>query len=310
MKALHHRNYPPILLGAGTVLAVLLATARAPAADWALDGLTGVAALAGALVVGTSLVVGGQSSAAQRLWQFALVLLLIAGLAEFGGPWGERFQTRLGIDNFNDCLVLAAAFVTLWFAARLDRVPAWARRLLWAGFSLHLLATLLDLSDDGGEARLFDPAVIQSATDLFQFLSLQLYVFGAVLSVAALRQQRFDLACSARILGTADLPPESPGLPHPRMPLGLRARMDFRRYIARGTLRSSSGSQLYVEGVRPAMFLVRTGWCLWKFGHHIAATGRPLLLQAQDMLRLGWGEGVDPILYPTLELYRPVAAMW
>ena len=94
------------------------------------------------------------------------------------------------------------------------------------------------------------------------------------------------------------------------MPLGQHARRDFRRYIAQGSLRQFAGSRLYADCVRPVMFLIRAGWCLWKFGRAIAAGGRPLRLQAMDMLRLGWRDGIDPILYPTLELYRPERRRW
>ncbi|MGH6891898.1 MAG: sugar-transfer associated ATP-grasp domain-containing protein, partial [Dongiaceae bacterium] len=94
------------------------------------------------------------------------------------------------------------------------------------------------------------------------------------------------------------------------IPLGLRARLEFGRYIARGTLRNRHASRLYVVGARPFMFLIRTLWCLHKFGRGIAAAGRALHLQAVDMLRLGWSEGIDPILYPTLELYRPERRRW
>ncbi|HEY3147914.1 MAG TPA: sugar-transfer associated ATP-grasp domain-containing protein [Dongiaceae bacterium] len=94
------------------------------------------------------------------------------------------------------------------------------------------------------------------------------------------------------------------------MPLGLRARRDFRRYIARGSFRQFAQSQVYAAVVRPIMFAIRTGWCLWKFGRGIAAAGRPLSLQARDMLRLGWGDGIDPIVYPQLELYRPERRQW
>lgn len=94
------------------------------------------------------------------------------------------------------------------------------------------------------------------------------------------------------------------------LPLGRRARLDFRRYVASGSLPRITGSRFYVDGVRPVMFLIRAAWCLWRFGRAIAASGRPLAAQAIDMLRLGWRDGVDPILYPTLELYRPERRAW
>jgi hypothetical protein len=94
------------------------------------------------------------------------------------------------------------------------------------------------------------------------------------------------------------------------LPLGTRARSDFHRYIARGSLRGRFTPRAYVAVVRPAMFLVRAAWCLAKFGRAIAASGRPLPAQAADLLRLGWRQGIDPILYPILELYRPERADW
>src|SRR5262245_6227911 len=107
--------------------------------------------------------------------------------------------------------------------------------------------------------------------------------------------------------GSATLPERATVDP---VPLGLRARRDFRHYIARGAFRDVTCSEPYVQVVRPVLFAVRTGWCLWKFGRGISAAGRPLPLQALDMLRLGWREGIDPILYPMLELYRPERRHW
>lgn len=58
------------------------------------------------------------------------------------------------------------------------------------------------------------------------------------------------------------------------------------------------------------MFLVRAAWCLRRFGRDFAAGGLPLSTQAADMLRLGWRDGIDPILYPSLELYREDRKAW
>ncbi|HEV8391323.1 MAG TPA: sugar-transfer associated ATP-grasp domain-containing protein, partial [Dongiaceae bacterium] len=120
-----------------------------------------------------------------------------------------------------------------------------------------------------------------------------------------------DHAPAARAVGDSASPALVPlDTPLDPGPLGLRARGDFQRYIAHGSLRGIFGSRLYVDGARPVMFLIRAGWCLWKFGPAIAAAGRPLPRQAIDMLRLGWRAGIDPILYPTLELYRPERRHW
>jgi hypothetical protein len=114
---------------------------------------------------------------------------------------------------------------------------------------------------------------------------------------------------AARIENSSSAQVAGDGLPD-AVPLGLRARADFRRYVARGSLGGFTRSRLYAAGVRPLMFLVRAGWCLAAFGPAIAAAGRPMRLQALDMLRLGWREGIDPILYPMLELYRPERRNW
>lgn len=113
-----------------------------------------------------------------------------------------------------------------------------------------------------------------------------------------------ERAENARAIASADAAPD-----RDLIAVGQRARKDFRRYIERGHVRHMP-SRLYVEAARPVMFLVRTLWCLAKFGRAIAAAGRSRWQQAADMLRLGWREGIDPILYPTLELYRPERREW
>ncbi|MEZ5830820.1 MAG: sugar-transfer associated ATP-grasp domain-containing protein [Dongiaceae bacterium] len=312
MKALQDNSGAYWLLAAGTGLAVALAALRAPIADWTLDGLSGAVALVGAAIAGTRLILGTPNQTIRRFWQLALVLLLIVGAGEFGGSWLEHLETRLGIDDLNDCLILLAAFVTLWFTTKLDHAPTAARWLLWTGFALHFLGTVFDVGDDSSKAKPFDPLTIESVTDLLQFLSLQFYLFGAVIFISALRSKRSEAtqlgAQSVAAAGALRLVP--PGVFYRPEPLGRCIRQDFSRYIARGSLRGMFRSRLYVEGARPIMFLIRTAWCLRRFGRAIAAAGRPLPLQAIDMLRLGWRDGIDPILYPTLELYRPERRGW
>ncbi len=292
-------------LGATTTLAVLLAALHSPAADWAVDSLAGVAALIGVALAGARLALGAPSAATRRLWQFTLLLLVIASLAAFSGPWTERIETRLGIDNLNDCLFLLATFAAIWFVTRLEQFPAWARRFAWTGFALQAFSTLIDLGDSSSVATRLGPDVIEASRDLSAFLSLQLYAAGAAMFV--LRAVRLERGVDGWAAAT---PGDAASGDRPGGPLGRRARADLRRYVLRGTLRRPFNTRFYVEAVRPVMFLVRTLWCLWRFGRAIAAAGRPLALQAIDMLRLGWGEGIDPILYPTLELYRPERRHW
>ena len=297
------------VFGATTMLAVVLAALHSPAADWAVDSLAGLVALIGVALAGARLALGAPSPATRRLWQFTLLLLGLASITAFGGPWTERIETRLGIDNLNDCLFLLATLAAIWLVTRLEHFPAAVRRLVWAGFALQAFSTLVDLGDSGSLAARLGPDLVDAVRDLSAFQSLQLYVAGAAIFVLrAIRLERGLDSWAAVDLGDAaidDRPIDRPG-----GPLGRRARLDLRRYVLRGTLRRPFNTRFYVEVVRPVMFLIRTLWCLWRFGRAIAEAGRPLALQAIDMLRLGWGEGIDPILYPTLELYRPERRHW
>lgn len=144
--------------------------------------------------------------------------------------------------------------MALLFTTSLDNAPRTARFLLWIGFTLHLAAMALDLNDNSRKAQSFDPRLIESLTDLLQFLALQFYLFGAIILVAAIRSK-----LSAH--GQTRMQPHpavttvrlSPTRQHELQwvaeasPLGLRLRLAFCRYIARGTLRGNSVSRLYVE---------------------------------------------------------------
>ena len=79
MNPLRDTSGTRLMLAAGTGLGVLLAALQAPIANWALNGLSGAVALAGAAIVGTRLVLGPPIDPTRRFWQLALGLLLIVG---------------------------------------------------------------------------------------------------------------------------------------------------------------------------------------------------------------------------------------
>lgn len=118
-----------------------------------------------------------------------------------------------------------------------------------------------------------------------------------------------DISCLPTALVEVSCGGEVRRLPRP-IRVGKAARRQFRRYVTFGSLKNVSASRFYVDAVRPVMLPIRMAWCLGKFGSEIARAGRPLLAQAQDMMRLAWREGIDPILYPMLELYRPERRGW
>src|SRR5258705_3223709 len=149
MKLAHKKSYAPLFLFLGALPAIL-AVSRTPAALWVLDSLTAVFALAAALVAGARLALGSPDRNICRLWQLAFALLVLVAIGEFGGPWVERMEREASIGDVGDALVLIATLVILWLAIRLDRIPVWSRRVLWAGFLLHIFAVSLVLSADAG----------------------------------------------------------------------------------------------------------------------------------------------------------------
>src|SRR5512147_2029044 len=121
---------PQLLIG-GTVLAVILAAMPVPAASWVLDVLTGILALAGVWLAGMRLAFELPRPIDQHAWRIALVLLLVVGIREFGGPWLERVEDRLRIADVTDGLVLLTVFVTLCLISRFVDMPRRARYLFW-----------------------------------------------------------------------------------------------------------------------------------------------------------------------------------
>jgi putative polysaccharide biosynthesis protein len=198
MKFARKNAQAPLFLAIGAVPAIALAVVQSPISLWVLDSLTGLLALAAASVAGMRLALGAARGPVCRLWQAALGLSVFIALAEFGGPWTEDLERRMGIEAASDWIVPCAALVTLWLAIRLDRIPVWPRRALWTGFALHFLATVFDALEG-----LFSlsSTTIDSVVDLAQFLALQFYLIGSITFVASLRWHHFTLQQSPMMLG-------------------------------------------------------------------------------------------------------------
>lgn len=286
MKLAQKNSYAPLFLAFGAATAVLLALSRAPAALWALDSLTGTMALAGASIAGVRLALGTPDRNVRRLWQLALVLLILVSAGEFSGPLAERIERRLGIEDLNDCVTLAIVFALVLLIARLDQVPVWACRMLWIGFALHALATGLDLDGNGGTHGIA-PASTESFSDLAQFLALQFYLLGVVTFVAPLRWQLFTRH-------------QSP------MSLGDVARSMFSNQSLLHKYRYPRTWAIALPGAKTVLSLARLVICFSECAPVIRARfGLGLWPQFVGICRAGFRHGLDARAYYLFELYRP-----
>ncbi len=282
MKLAQKNSYAPLFLAFGAVPAVLLAVSRTPEALWALDSLTGLLALAAASVAAMRLALGAPEQPVRRLWQAALVLLLLWAAAEFGGPWSERLAQQSGLEALGDWLGPIIALATLSLAIRLDRIPTWPRRALWAGFALHVIATALDLRSFG-----LDEAVRGSAIDLAQFVALQFYLLGGVTFVASLRWQHFSRHQAPAALGDVA-----------RSMFSSQALLDKHRYPRTWAIALPGGKTV----LSLARFFISFADCAPAIR---AKFGLGYWSQFKGICRAGFQHGLDARAYYLFELYRP-----
>jgi len=286
MKLAYKKSYAPLFLFLGALPAIL-AVSRTPAALWVLDSLTGAFALAAALVAGVRLALGSPDRNIRRLWQFAFALLVLVAIGEFGGPWVERVEREASIGDVGDALVLIATLVILWLMIRLDRIPVWSRRVLWAGFLLHVLAVSLVLSADAGSSHGFDGATIESLSDLAQFLALQLYLLGAVTFVASLRWQHFALHQSPMALGDV-------------------ARSMFSSQSLLHKYRYPRTWAIGLPGAKTVLSIARFFISFYECAPVVRAKfGLSYWAQFKGICAAGFRHGLDARAYYLFELYRP-----
>lgn len=286
MMLAHKKSNVPLFLTVGGLVAVLLAVSPAPAAIWALYSLTGTFALAGASVAGVRLALGTPDRKVRRLWQFAVALLILVSINAFGGPWVERIERQLGIGDFNDCLLLAVVLVTLWLTTRLDHIPIWARRMLWIGFLLHALGTILGIGNQGN-AHGVDDTTTDSLSNLALFLALQFYLLGAITFVAPLRWRLFTSHQSPIAVGDV-------------------ARSMFSSEALLHKYRYPRTWAIALPGAKTVLSLARFIICFTECGPVVRAKfGLDLSSQFAGICAAGFRHGLDARAYYLFELYRP-----
>ncbi|HEY1383830.1 MAG TPA: hypothetical protein VGF43_09450 [Dongiaceae bacterium] len=174
----------PLFVAAASLACGLLLLQHLRLSDLLLDSATGTFAGLAALIVGGRLALGSPTWRDRVLQQAALVLLFLACMGEFFEPFVDIAGRRIGIDNIDDILLLAAAPVTLRLTARLDPAPHLAQRWLIVGFILQIAATVFDGFRDLHQP-LFGMSLdaAHSTGDLLQLLATLGYLIAVSLLV-------------------------------------------------------------------------------------------------------------------------------
>jgi len=174
----------PLFVAAASMASGLLLLQHLRLSDLLLDSATGTFAGLAALMVGGRLVLGSPTWRDRILQRAALVLLFLACMGELFEPFADIAGRRVGIDNIDDILLLAAAPVTLRLIARLDPAPHTAQRWLVVGFILQIAATVFDGFRDLHQP-LFGMSLdaAHSTGDLLQLLATLGYLIAVSLLV-------------------------------------------------------------------------------------------------------------------------------
>jgi len=256
-----------IFLGATTLIA--LGTLLAPETVWLLDVLTGIVAAAAALMAVTRLALGTPSAAARRAWQTALVLFGLVCVGQMAAPF-----IHLTTNGAAGGILLAAALALLWLIARVDSMPAAARRMLWSAFAVQAA---------GVAALLLDWII---AADFLSLIAMQLYLLGTAVFVASVRHEMFVVQRRASDVG------------------------DFARYLYATSrlfkkIRHPRIGNFTVPGHKPVFVLVRFLTWFPSIAPRVRAKyGVGLWHQFRDLCVVAIRHGLDAQVYYMFELYR------
>jgi hypothetical protein len=256
-----------IFLGVITLIAV--GTLLAPGPVWLLDALIGIVAGAAAFTACTRLALGAPNAAARRAWQTALVLFGFACVGQLAAA-----VSHLTINVAAGALLLAAALVLLWLIARVDPMPAVARRVLWSAVAVQAA---------GVAAPLLGWAVV---ADFLSLIAMQLYLLGTAMFVASVRHGLFVVQRHPADIG------------------------DFARYLYATSrlfkkIRHPRIGNFTVPGHKPVFVLVRFLTWFPTIGPRVRAkVGIGLWRQFHDLCVMALRHGLDAQVYYMFELYR------
>jgi hypothetical protein len=262
-----------IFLGITTLIAV--GVLLGPANVWVLDILTGIVAAAAAFVAGARLALGTPNAMARRSWQMALVLFGLVCVSQLAAAFGEILAAMEGVGS--GLLLVGAALVLLWLVGRFDLMPTATRRVLWVAFAIQAA---------GAVASLLSRGPIAIAADFLTFVSLQLYLLGAVLFVASVRRELFIVQRRASDVG------------------------DFARYLFATSrlfkkVRHPRIGNFTVPGHKSVFVLVRFLTWFPQIAPRVRAKfGVGLWRQFRDLCVVALRHGLDAQVYYMFELYR------
>ncbi len=286
------RNGFPIFFAFTTFLALYILVSPGRGDDWAMNPLTGLLAVAAALLVFGRLAMGVPNRQAGQVWRLVLGLLGIVCVTQLLGdrlPLGLA-RTELGQDGFEDAGDLAlviACPVTLWLLTRFDPIPRLARSVLWLGFVAQFAAFGFDLLDSIMVNRYgIDSAVVQLLIDFSQFAALQIYLLGVVLFLLTLHVEKLSHSRNLRSIG------------------------DLSRYLfiyggLYEKLLYPNIARLRLPCVKPVLALAHLYLWLPRLGPLVRARfGKTLRCQVREIAALGFRHGLDAQAYYMFELYR------
>lgn len=271
-----------LFLGITSLIALYVVLGPGDGGVWVLNSLTGIVAAVAGSVVGVRLALGAPTPAARKFWQLLLALLALICVSQFAESFSDRIRPYGHID-VGDYLMLAAGPI-LWFTARFDPIPTAARRLFWGAFLVQVAGTVVDVFDGRGVRDESGLWVIE--TDLFDLVSMQLYLLGAVLFVTHLRRQLFVVQRGAKDVG------------------------DFARYLYATSLifkkvRHPRIGNFTVPGHKLVFCLLRLFAWFPKIGPRVRDKfGVGLGRQFRDLCVVAFRHGLDAQVYYMFELYR------
>lgn len=282
MKFVASQREVSLFLGATTLVALLAILLPGPGGGWVLESLSGIVTAAAIIAVCVRLALGVPNPAARHFWLAVLALLGLLCLSRFVESFGDVIAVSRHVD-VGDYLMLAAAPV-MWLTARHDPIPRGPYRLFLLAFVVQLVGTAIELAAGDRTGGASGPWRIE--TDLFDLISVQLYLLGVAWFVARLRWRML----------TIDRRPSDVG--------------DLARYLF-------VSSRLFKKQRHPriAGFALPGGKLVFDLGRFLswfphmaprvrARFGLGLWRQLRDICAIALRHGLDTQAYYMFELYR------
>ncbi|MEZ5829953.1 MAG: sugar-transfer associated ATP-grasp domain-containing protein [Dongiaceae bacterium] len=302
---------PLVLLFGAVAIVVSVWTLTEPShlLDLLLDSVTTMMAVTGALIAGVRLAIGSRTIRGRLLWRCILLTFLLVALGTVLEPYTTRIEHKLNIDDLDHLFLLAVAPIALWFTAKLELIPSWARKCLVIAFLFQIGATVSDVYDETLAARLHAaPDLVESYSDLANFVSMQGYMLAALLTVAEVKLRDIRDGTSALVEARVWPPAMSLFAParYNHTPIGR-----LRREAQRAFWQSAPWWKI------PIMVLCAPAWPfaiaatsvrqLQRHGSRVKAeSGRSYAAQVVDHFSVGLTSHLWPHQYYMFELYDPV----